>query len=67
MIDCGLLRVAPDGGSIKGKNRKMYMYIDAAVCLRGSGSAAAMALRATCSGIKIQDYTHLFCLSRPTS
>ena len=40
--------------------RKGIRYIETAtVAAIGSGGAAAMALRAACSGIEIQDHTHL--------
>ena len=40
--------------------RKGYRYIETATAAAlGSGGAAAMALRAACSGIELQDHTRL--------
>ena len=48
--------------------RKGIRYIETATAVAlGSGGAAAMALRAVCSGIEIQDHTHLLSIvSRPS-
>ena len=47
---------------------KGYRYIETATAVAlGSGGAAAMALRAACSGIEIQDLTHTSSQQAPYS
>ena len=63
MVSVGGPTMTGKAGLVPGKR----LYVIATTDCFGSGGAAAMALRAACSGTEIQDYTHLNGISTRTA